>query len=108
LAYEETGVGVLPRYRLLRTPGGFEGLLTIPIRLEAHDQPGSDSELMGRPDIDANPALLARRADPNERQDPFVVHVEEALLSGYASVKSNSTSGAARSEAVPIRPRGSA
>ena len=34
--------------QLLPQPGGFEGLLTIPIGLEPHDQPVSDRELVSR------------------------------------------------------------
>src|SRR5829696_3958639 len=72
-------VQVLPRRRLLGQARNFEGLVTVPVHLEAHHQPAVDRELVRDRDLDLGTALVPGGRDSYEDQHSLVVDVEETL-----------------------------
>jgi hypothetical protein len=64
---------------LLREPGGCEGLIVAPVRLEAHHHLVADREFVRACELDWYTAAVPGGRDPDEDEHALVVQVEEAL-----------------------------
>src|SRR5918994_578060 len=65
--------------RLLPQLHGFEGFGAVAVRLEAHEQPVANCELVCGASLGGSTASLSDCGHPNEHEYALVVDVEEAL-----------------------------
>src|SRR5262245_18124193 len=72
-------IPALLRHRLLREPGGVEGVGAVPVAVVAHDPAVAQREQVSEFGFDGHTALLAPRSLPREHEHPVPAELDEAL-----------------------------